>query len=80
MATTATKSHSTKPEAPRTSGPEPILMTMKQVTAYLQLSRDTIDRLRSKGKFPRPVGLGIGDLRFRTADVKRWVERMATKT
>jgi excisionase family DNA binding protein len=56
---------------------EPVLMSMTEVVAFVRLSDDTIYRLIDKGKFPAPLRVGSKLLRWRTADLKRWVEKMA---
>jgi len=52
-------------------------MSMTEVVAFVRLSDDTIYRLIDKGKFPAPLRVGSKLLRWRTADLKRWVEKMA---
>lgn len=52
---------------------EPLLMTAQDVAASLKISLRTLWRLLSAGQLIRPVRVG-GSTRWRTADVRKWIE------
>ena len=53
---------------------EEIIIRRKTLEAKLGLSCSTIYALMAKGKFPRPVKLGIRAVGWKSEDIKRWVE------
>ncbi len=59
---------------------KPLLLDVKGVCALVTLSRATIRRMVSAGKFPQPVHVGLGisrrSLRWRRSDVKAWVDAL----
>jgi excisionase family DNA binding protein len=67
---TPAKKNRTKPiTAPDTSP----LLTVDQLAAILQLDRRTIERWTSAGKIPGLVKLSGRAIRFRRADVEKWI-------
>jgi excisionase family DNA binding protein len=48
------------------------LMTIDEVAAYTQLSKNTLYKMRSKGHGPRAARLGK-HLRYRRTDVDAWI-------
>lgn len=57
--------------------PSPDLMTVEQVSDYLQLSTRTIYALRARNAIPF-IRLGSA-LRFRKADVEAWLTENTTR-
>ena len=49
------------------------LVTIKQVTDILNVSKKTVDRLRKTVDFPRPFRVR-GSLRWKLAEVLEWIE------
>ena len=48
------------------------LIPRKTVEKMSGLSRATIYRLIKSGKFPRPLSIGIGSVRWRQSDIIAW--------
>jgi prophage regulatory protein len=48
------------------------LLRRKEVERIAGLSRASIYRLIKIGKFPRPVSLGTGAVRWRNSDISAW--------
>ena len=55
------------------------LLRRREVEKQSGLSRATIYRLMKSGKFPRPLSIGTGSVRWRQSDVSAWQARL-TKT
>lgn len=58
-----------------TETPVGVLMTMKDVCAFLRRSRDRVDRYRPRPDFPKPIGrsaTGLGSLLFLRAGILDW--------
>lgn len=55
------------------------LLRRKEVEKQTALSRATLYRLIKAGKFPRPVSLGTGAVRWKQSDVIAWQSNL-TKT
>ena len=53
------------------------LLPRKTVEKLSGLSRATIYRLIKAGKFPRPVSIGTGSVRWRQSDVIAWQQSLA---
>ena len=51
----------------------PLLITAEEVARMMNISRRTLWRLLSAGRFPQPVRFG-GNTRWRVAEVLRWIE------
>lgn len=50
------------------------LMTIEEVAAVLDIHKDTVSRMHTTGKMPRPVNLlGHRTKRFRRTDVEAWI-------
>jgi predicted DNA-binding transcriptional regulator AlpA len=49
------------------------LLSKQDVQELAGISRATLDRLRSAGRFPRPVGGVDSRPRWRLADVQKWL-------
>jgi excisionase family DNA binding protein len=58
----------------RPAGPE--LMTSQQVAEKLSVSVRTLWRLVAAGKFPQPVRYNRKLVRWKTADVTRYIETL----
>lgn len=52
------------------------LMTVEQVCDYLEVSRDTWDKWRSKGTGPQARRLPNGSLRITEDDLAAWVDEL----
>jgi predicted DNA-binding transcriptional regulator AlpA len=54
----------------------PLLYDVDGLAAALSVSAKTIRRMTSAGKLPRPVRVGVGSraLRWRSAEIARWIE------
>lgn len=52
-------------------------LTPKQVCAQIALSRSTLDRLVSAGKFPAPIKLTERRLAYSQAAVEEWMAEKA---
>jgi len=61
-----------KNEADRSGFRAGTLLRLRQVCEYLGISRSTIYNLISKGRFPKPVRLGPGTVRWSVDDVDAW--------
>jgi len=55
------------------------LLRRKQVEKIAGLSRASIYRLIKAGKFPAPVSLGTGSVRWKQSDIIGWLSNL-TKT
>ena len=55
-----------------------ILLRRKEVERLTALSRATIYRLIKAGKFPLPVEIGTGSVRWRQTDVLAWQASLPT--
>lgn len=54
--------------------PEPDrLLRLRDVVAMVGLGSSTIYRKMAGGEFPAPVRLGTASVRWREADLKRWM-------
>ena len=49
-------------------------MTTKEAAEWLRLREDTLRAWRCQGRGPRWVRLGRTAIRYRVADVRRWME------
>ena len=54
------------------------LLPRKTVEKLSGLSRATIYRLIKSGKFPRPLSLGTGSVRWRQSDVIAWQQSLSS--
>ena len=52
------------------------LLTAKEVTAIVGLSRPAIYAAMSKGRFPRPMKLGLKSVRWRVSDIDAWLQSL----
>lgn len=52
------------------------LLPRKTVEKLSGLSRATIYRLIKSGKFPRPLSIGTGSVRWRQSDVMAWQQSL----
>ena len=52
----------------------PRLLKRREVEKATRLSRATLYRLMSSGKFPRPVCLGARSVAWREDEVAAWIE------
>lgn len=52
------------------------LLSRKTVEKLSGLSRATIYRLIKSGKFPRPLSIGTGSVRWRQSDVIAWQQSL----
>jgi excisionase family DNA binding protein len=57
-----------------TSQTESVTLTMRQVRAFVNLGRTTIEKMVARGEFPRPRRVG-GKLLFDRAEVLDWWQR-----
>ena len=55
----------------------PELLTSRQVASRLSVSVRTIWRLVAAGKFPQPVRYSRKLVRWKTADVRRYIETLS---
>jgi predicted DNA-binding transcriptional regulator AlpA len=55
------------------------LMTKADLAAFLQVAPRTVDQLRQRPDFPRPLRLGYKTVRWRREDVERWAEQARKK-
>jgi prophage regulatory protein len=53
------------------------LLPLKTVEKLSGLSRATIYRLIKSGKFPRPLSIGTGSVRWRQSDVIAWQQSLS---
>ena len=58
---------------------ESLILTQAETLELVSLSRDYVFRLRQAGDFPAPLDLGSRLLRWRRADIERWVEERAAR-
>jgi prophage regulatory protein len=58
--------------APSDNQPVDFLLPRRDVEKLSGLSRATIYRLIKSGKFPRPLSIGTGSVRWRQSDVVAW--------
>ena len=56
------------------------LIPRKAVEKLSGLSRATIYRLIKSGKFPRPLAIGTGSVRWRQSDVIAWQQSLSHST
>lgn len=54
-----------------------ILIPRKAVEKLSGLSRATIYRLMKAGKFPRPLSIGTGSVRWRQSDIVAWQQSLS---
>lgn len=57
----------------------PILLRISDVERMVGLGRSSVYRNIESGKFPRPVALGTGSVRWRYVDVKAWADSLEPK-
>ena len=55
------------------------LLRRKEVERIAGISRSTIYRLVKSGKFPRPVILSTGSVRWRKNSVDLWMQSLTSK-
>ncbi len=55
------------------------LLRRKEVERITGISRSTIYRLVKSGKFPRPVILSTGSVRWRQSTVDFWMQSLTSK-
>lgn len=67
-----------EPEAERTVGELPVMLTSAEVAEALQVSLSTLCHWRARGRGPRVVWLGPATPRYRREDVLAWLERIAS--
>ena len=53
--------------------PEPVLLRRSQVEALVGLSRSALYRAMNENRFPRPVRIAPGAVRWRRVDIDIWV-------
>jgi len=53
------------------------LLPRKAVEKFSGLSRATIYRLIKAGKFPRPLSIGTGSVRWRQSDIIAWQQSLS---
>ncbi|MEQ5837456.1 AlpA family phage regulatory protein [Marinobacter sp. NFXS9] len=53
------------------------LMTLREVSGIVKLSRTSIYRKEKTGDFPRAIRLGARALRWRKSDIQGWIEKHA---
>ena len=58
--------------------PIDLLLPRRTVEKQAGISRATIYRMMAAGKFPRPVSIGTGAVRWRQADVTAWQQSLST--
>ena len=56
------------------------LIPRKTVEKLSGLSRATIYRLIKSGKFPRPLSIGTGSVRWRQSDIIAWQQSLSTSS
>lgn len=56
------------------------LLPRKTVEKLSGLSRATIYRLIKSGKFPRPLSIGTGSVRWRQSDIISWQQSLSTSS
>jgi prophage regulatory protein len=56
------------------------LLPRKTVEKLSGLSRATIYRLIKSGKFPRPLSIGTGSVRWRQSDIISWQQSLSPST
>ena len=55
------------------AGRQPKMLRLPEVLAELDMSRAAFYRMRAKGLAPRSVKLPNGQIRFRQADLDKWL-------
>lgn len=50
-------------------------LNLKEVIAWVRLSKATIYRLMKVGKFPEAHKLGVRAVRWRVSDIEEWLEQ-----
>ena len=50
------------------------LLTVRQVTEALGITRMSLHRMVKSGRFPQPVNIGIRAVRYCESDVEAWLE------
>jgi len=70
------ETHSLEPTAPAQQTEIDYLLPRKAVEKMSGLSRATIYRLIKSGKFPRPLSIGTGSVRWRQSDVIAWQQSL----
>jgi prophage regulatory protein len=54
------------------------LLRRTEVERIAGISRASIYRLMKSGKFPHPVSLGTGSVRWRQSDITAWQQSLTT--
>lgn len=57
---------------------EDVLLRHDVVTAMIGLSKATLWRMKTDGKFPQPVRIGSRAVRWRKSDVTAWMASLHT--
>ena len=55
------------------------LWTIADIAQFIQVSRDTVTRLKSKPGFPAAIRIGGGHPRWKAVEVVRWAESQKGK-
>lgn len=58
---------------------EPELIDAQEFADLLGISKRTLFRLRSRGAIPPPVRITAGTVRWRTRDVRGYLDRLPTR-
>jgi prophage regulatory protein len=71
------KGANAQPQTPQNQVAD-FLLPRKTVEKLSGLSRASLYRLMKIGKFPRPVALGTGSVRWKQSDVIAWQQSLTT--
>ncbi|EGT5183187.1 AlpA family phage regulatory protein [Cronobacter sakazakii] len=58
------------------TGDHKMLLTIKQLSSRLGVSRATVERLRRspEASFPKSIRIGPSSIRFDESEIERWIE------
>lgn len=59
------------------SAPVDTLYRLKDVMELTKLGSSTIYRMMDEGKFPRPLRLGPGSVRWRASAIRAWMDSLS---
>ena len=54
------------------------LLKLREVQKITTLGSTTIYRMMDEGRFPRPIRLGPGTVRWRWSAVEQWIDNLPT--
>ena len=58
---------------PQTTAPPTRLLSVAEIAKRLSVGKRTVYNLRYRGGFPKPIQIAPNTIRWREADLERWI-------